>query len=320
MPQFSFTRFCKEFSTEEACVAHLVKLRWNNNPVCSHCGTIGQSWKVDRPRYWRCKACNSHFSITEGTPMEDSKLSLTIWFQAIYLIATSSKGVSAVVLSRQLGISYKTAWFLGHRIRRMLEESAQNQLKGILEVDEMYDGKRGNPKKMPNQRDDDDQNPTGRGGTKKKMIVTMVERGKNGRAKAMVAPTHSSSDLAKLVMKWGDPSSVLNTDYLPAYRTIGRAFKAHLRIAHSKGERVRVDRNAVCVAHTNNVEAFNSTIRRAIEGVWHWISRKHANRYLTEMARRWDMRKMDGQQRFDAVFDGLFMEKLSWAELTAMPA
>lgn len=306
-------QFADTFGTEGQCVDYLARTRWPHGPVCDKCGSISDAWKTAQPRTWACRACQKQFSVTAGTPMERTHLPLPTWFMAIYLIATSSKGVSAMVISRQLGISYKTAWFLCHRIRQLLADD-DSTLKGIVEVDETYiGGKRRRDSKS--KRDSDDDQPKGRGGSRKMMAVTAVER--DGKVKAHKGQTHSERTIAGAVFDWLDRDAVLITDELPAYRWIGKRFPAHLLVNHSKGEWSRRDPLAVACAHTNSVESFNATIKRAIAGVWHWFSIKHADRYLRELAVRWNMRRMSRMERFDAVLGSMFARPLSWRALTA---
>ena len=157
--------------------------------------------------------------------MAETRLPLPTWFAAIFLMVTSSKGVSSMAISRQLGIGYKTAWFLTQRIRRMLD-SDDGLLKGVIEADETYiGGKR--RKGQVSKRDKDDEQPNGRGGSRKMMAITAVER--EGEAKARRGETHSGRTIATAVYDWCDLDSLLVTDELPAYRWIGRKFKAHFR-------------------------------------------------------------------------------------------
>ena len=160
MAFMDINRFTTIFRTEEACVEYLANRRWPNGTICDKCGTIGSGRKTAEPRVWFCAACRKAFSVTAGTPMDRTHLPLTTWFTAIFMIATSSKGISGMVLSRQLGVSYKTAWFLGHRIHQLMSEN-DITLQGIVEVDETYiGGKRSKGK--TSQRDDDDDQPTRR--------------------------------------------------------------------------------------------------------------------------------------------------------------
>lgn len=303
--------FTSAFDTEEKCVAHLAALRWPDGPVCDKCGAVGDAKKLDRPRYWRCLACNQPFSVTKGTLMEQTRLPLPKWFAAIFIIVTSSKGVSSMAVSRQLGIGYKTAWFLTHRIRAVLDDDG-GLLQGVVDVDETdIGGKR--RKGHKSRRDRDDDQPTGRGGSKKTMAITAVGRG--GRAKAKTGGTHSERSIATTVFAWADRAGTLVTDELPAYRWIGRKFRAHLRVNHSKGEWVRRDPLARAAAHTNTVERFNATIERAIIGVWHWFSIEHGHRYLGALAARWNWRGMDDLDRVAAALAGLARPALAWKAL-----
>ncbi len=118
---------------------YLARSRWPDGPVCDKCGSIADAWKTAQPRTWACRSCQKQFSVTAGTPMERTHLPLPTWFMAIFLIATSSKGVSAMAISRQLGISYKTAWSMCHRIRQLLADDDYT-LKGIAVVDKTYIG------------------------------------------------------------------------------------------------------------------------------------------------------------------------------------
>lgn len=147
------------------------------------------------------------------------------------------------------------------------------------------------------------------------MAVTAVERG--GKARARKGTTHSGHVIANALYAWLDREAVLVTDELPAYRWIGRKFRAHLRINHSKGEWVRRDPLATACAHTNTVESFNATIKCAILGVWHWFSIKHGDRYLSELSARWNFRQRGPMARVDSIFAGLDGPALPWRELTA---
>lgn len=162
--------FIETFDTDEKCAGHLAAIRWPNGPVCDKCGSVNDAGKSKRPRYWHCKGCGQMFSVTAGTPMAKTRLPLPKWFAAIFLIVTSSKGISSMALSRQIGVSYKTAWFLTHRVRAMLDND-DSLLKGVVEADETYiGGKR--RKGQKSRRDDDDDQPKGRGGSRKMMAVT----------------------------------------------------------------------------------------------------------------------------------------------------
>jgi transposase-like protein len=277
----SVISFLKQFQDDDACWRHLEKVRWPDGPVCPKCGNIGPTSECGREHYHRCKSCNSKFTAAFGTPLEGTHLPMRTWFAALYLLAVSSKGLSSVALGRHLGVGQKTAWFLGHRIRAMMEDKS-GLLSGIVEADETYVGgkrKRG----QKSRRDSDDDQPKGCGGSHKAMVVTAVERG--GKARAKKAGTHSERTIAT----FGNVSleSVLSTDELPAYRWIGREFPAHLRVNHS-------DPHAK--AHSNTAESWNATFKRAINGVRHFISIKQLDRDCTEAAFRCNHRDHDARR------------------------
>lgn len=305
--------FSATFGTEEACVEYLARKRWPHGPACDKCGVVNDALKTARSRYWSCRACGNMFSVTHGTPFEHTRLPLVKWFLAIVLIATSSKGVSSMLICRQLAISYKSAWLLTHRIRALLGED-DALLRGVLEVDETYLGGR-RRRDAKSRRDDDDQQPRGRGGSRRLVVITATER--NGKAKARKGKTHGRS-ISRAVFDWVDPNATLASDELPAYRRIGRRFPAHLRVNHSAGEWPRRDPPAIACAHSNTVEAFNAMIKRSILGVWHRFSVKHADRYLREVSMRWNVRGGTSLERFKSMFGTTAgIGPLNWKALTA---
>jgi transposase-like protein len=304
--------FLKRFPDDAACWAHLEASRWPEGPVCPKCGGA-RHHKIGRPHYLRCTDCRVKFTAAHGTPFEGTHLPLRVWFTALYLVAGSSKGISSVKLGEHLDVTQKTAWFLGQRIRRMMEDR-DGLLRGIVEADEVYLGGK-NRKDSFSKRDDESDQPRGRSGSRKTMVTVAVERG--GRARAKRGATHSGKTIAKFVYEnVSRDGSVLATDELPAYKWIGRKFPAHVKVNHSQGEYVRYDSHAAATAHINNAESFNGTVKRAVMGVWHWFSIKHTDRYLTEIAFRWNERKADTASRIDTMLltSG---RRLRWRELTA---
>ena len=190
----SLIQFLDRFPDQPACLAHLERLRWPEGRVCPKCHAVDQSLTLARSGYFHCQACRNQFTVLHGTPFEGTHLPLRTWFGALYLTSTSSKGISAMVLSRQLDIGYKTAWFLAHRIRNLMTQDQWEVLKGIVEADEVYLGGQKRKKNQVSKRDKNDDQPKGRGGTRKAMVVVAVERG--GRAKAARGGTHSERTIA----------------------------------------------------------------------------------------------------------------------------
>jgi hypothetical protein len=260
--------------------------------------------------YHHCKAYNTKLTACFGTPLEGTHLPMRKWFTAHHLLAVSSNWLSSVALGRHLGVGQKTAWFLGHRIRAMMEDKA-GLLRAIVEADETYvGGKRKRDQKS--RRDDDATQPKGRGGSRKAMVVTAVECG--GKARAKRAGTPSERTITTFLSGNVSLKSVLSTDELPAYRWIGCKFRAHLRANHSAGEYVRTDPHAAAAAHSKTAESWNATFKRVIARVWYWLSIKHLDRYCTETAFRWTHR--DHATRISAMLGGN-AGRLPWKALVA---
>jgi len=210
----SLLAFLARFPDDDACWAHLEAVRWPDGPVCPKCGSVANAHLVGRVHYRRCNACQTKFKVTHGTPFEGTHLPLRTWFTALYLTAAASKGISSVKLAEHLGIGQKTAWFLGQRIRRMMEDR-DGLLSGIVEADETYLGGKRRKKGQTSKRDPDDDQPTGRSGTRKSMVTVATERG--GRARAAKGRTHSERTIAAFVLGNLDIGrTVLVTDELPA--------------------------------------------------------------------------------------------------------
>jgi transposase-like protein len=213
--------FMRKFATDEACRAHLESVRWPDGPICDRCGSINNAIPVEgRDGFWRCRDCGKQFSVTAGTPMHGTHLPLDVWYLGMYLILASSKRISAVKLGEQLGVQYRTAWHLGHRIRALLASGEKAPLEGLVEADESdIGGKVANqPKSAPRPR------KRGRG-TKKPMLFAAIERG--GEARTLAVPSASGALFAPALWDWtGKGFAVLLTDELPTDRWLGRKMQA----------------------------------------------------------------------------------------------
>lgn len=292
----------RRFSDEEKCLTFLEHTRWPNGPVCPRCGTVNRASRVTtRPGDFTCLACMRRFSVTAGTPMHRTHLPISIWIIAAYLLTTSSKGISSLKLASLLGLQYRTTWHLAHRIRAMMAD-APDLLRGLVELDETSIGgkpRRNNrsqpPTPIPLFEHPEPPKPErkrprrkrGRGGGKT-MAFTAVERG--GKARMSVIASHSTERIAELVFRWVARSAIISTDELPAYLGIGRMQAGHIRVNHSAEEFVRNDERTGLRAHVNTAESLHALLKRAIMGVWHWISDKHLARYLAETMFHWNHR------------------------------
>ena len=281
--------FTKTYGTDEACRAHMESVRWPNGPVCPKCGTVNQAGRVgNRPGVYRCHACKAQFSVTVGTAMEGTHLPLHVWYLAMYLMLSTAKPISAMSLSRQMGIQYRTCWHLLHRLRAMLASGAALPLAGIVEADETYVG--GKPANLPKSAP----RPEKRGrGTAKPMLFAAVERG--GDARSLVVPSASGAAIAPALWDWTGGAATLLTDELATYRWIGRKMEAHHTVHHGSGEYARTEGKVR--VHTNTAEGFFGLFKMALVGIHHAVSPKHLHRYAAEHTFRYNRRGHDASER-----------------------
>jgi transposase-like protein len=271
--------------SEEEARASLEAIRWPDGPMCPHCQATkatrinGSSPNV-RAGLLRCAECGKQFTVTVGTIFEDSHIPLHKWLLAIALMNSSKKGISSLQLQRNLNLgSYRTAWFMAHRIRyAMTMEPLKSLLKGTVEADETYVGGKTR------------QGIRGRGSERKTPVVALVER--QGRVRSFPMDQVTGKNLRRVMRERVDPSSTVMTDDYSAYRTFaGGDFAKHETVNHSKGEYVRGD------AHTNTAESFFALFKRGVHGTFHHVSKRHLNRYCDEFSFRWDRRKMTDANR-----------------------
>ena len=278
----------KHLFDEDAAREYIEKLRWPDGPVCPHCGVIGtvyrlpirQGKKGPKREIIKCGSCRKQFSLLLGTIFEDSHIPLHKWLRAFHLFASSKKGFSAHQLHRTLKITYKSAWFMAHRVRYcMKQEPLKEMLTGIVEADEAYFG--GKPRnKQPGKG-------PARGWLRdrKTPIVALVERG--GKMRSFVTTDVTAANVGRILAENISPESHLMTDSAPIYaRTnITKRFARHGMTDHLKGEYAKPDGT-----HSNTVESAFSLLKRGVYGTFHSISRKHLHRYAAEFDFRWNTR------------------------------
>jgi len=271
-PEINLLKLIDRFSCEEKCREFLERLRWPEEVCCTRCGDTDLC-EIPKRNKWACLGCGYHFSVTAGTIMHDSHLPLKKWFLAVYLMVESKKGISANQLKRVLGVHYKTAWYLCHRIREALAhtEIEGPTLFGIVEVDETLIG--GKKKGV------------GRGNRDGKVWVAgAVQRG--GKIRLEQVPDVKRDTLHGFVDRHvTDEADAIYTDELASYMGIGNHHTRHRTVRHSVEEWVVGD------VHTNSVEGVWSLFKRSIIGSFHKVSRKHLDRYLEELEWRFNNRE-----------------------------
>lgn len=277
----------KELNTEAKCIAFLEHMRWPDGVKCLSCqspritpilakGKLNKKTGKRSPdrELYQCKECRFQFTATTGTVYHDTHLPLTQWFLAIALITESKKGISAAQLSRALGVQYRTAWYLAHRIRKAMIEANPPKLTGIVEVDETYIGgkQKGHRRKILN----------------KEVVVGIRERG--GDLRLIHVEDSTAPTLSREIKNHVDPKvKMIVTDELTAYPSamIGAGIKGgqHETIKHKEKIYVRGE------VHTNTVESAFSLFKRGLTGAFHKVSLKHLQRYLNEFSFRFNNRK-----------------------------
>jgi transposase-like protein len=278
----SLAKLRRQYQTEAACRAFLEELRWPQGPFCPHCGSYAH-WALSgdscRPGLKECADCHRQYTVTTKTPLHATKLPLWTWIQAIYLVLTSSKGLSSVVMARLLGVTQATAWRMGHAIREMMHYRYDTEpaLSGTIEIDVKYLGG------APKWRKDAKPAPRGKA-TKKQKILLAIQRG--GEARAMVIPEESADDIMAALSPIVAPGSLLVSDKQNSFTAAAADMGLEIEtVIHSKREYVRDD------VHSGTVDGLGGTLERAKGGVYHRLSRGHLQRYLDEICFRWNCRK-----------------------------
>ena len=274
------------FTNEEAARKHLEKLQWPDGPICPHCGTIDRasSIKGGRKGLWFCNACRMQFTVTVGTVFERSKIPLHTWLYANHLLCSSKKGISSHQLSRMLEVTYKTAWFMSHRIREAMKPHKHfGPLGGpgkIVEADETYVGGKEKNKHVGKR------NKKNIGGMGKQIVHALVERG--GKISSRHIPEVTGKTLRSILTAQVSRKSSLMTDEAGQYFHVGKEFARHETVNHGIDEYVRGD------AHTNTIEGYFSILKRGLTGTYRHVSQVHLKRYLAEFDFRYNERNSLG--------------------------
>jgi transposase-like protein len=291
----------KHLSDDDAAYRFLEGIRWPNGPICPRCGGMQATFLEPRNgerltrtgsksprRVWWCAGCRQQFSVLIGTIFEDSKIPLGKWIMATHLMAAGKNGVSAMELHRLLEITYKSAWFMAHRIRKAMErEPMTAMLSGTVEADETYIG--GKPKQANNAPRLTRREAARRRMDNKTPVVSLVQRG--GEVRSKVIKRVTGANLGKLLKESVHPDATLNTDASHLYTAAGRQFAKHETVDHGINEYVRDD------AHVNTAEGYFSQLKRSIDGTHHHVSAHHLPRYLGEFDYRYNTRKMEDGER-----------------------
>jgi len=283
----------EHLTDEKKAYEYLAKLRWPNGAKCVHCGSekvYTLHVKNVKRTVLKCGKCRKQFSATVGTIFEDSHIPLTKWFMAMQLVCSSKKGMSAHQLHRMLKVTYKSAWFMEHRIRYMMSHSPfSGKLGGIVEADETYIGGK-------------EKRETGR--SKKTAVFALVQR--QGHVRSFVVHRVTSKNLREIIRENVTPETRMMTDEYHGYRGLKNEFASHETVNHSRGHYVRGE------VTTNTIEGYFSLLKRGLNGTYHHVSKHHLHRYLAEFDFRYNARTEDDATRAQMAIKGAEGKRLMY--------
>ncbi|MEX0825433.1 MAG: IS1595 family transposase [Acidimicrobiia bacterium] len=291
----NLAELAKHLTDEHAAWELIESIRWPEGPTCPHCGWEDGAYylgnrktrkgEVSPRRLWKCSHCRKQYSALIGTIFERSHIPLSKWLLGIHLMSAGKNGVSAHELSRQLGITVKSAWFMSHRIREAMKlDPLAGMLSGTIEADETYIGgkRRGSGRGRPGTA------------SHKTAVSTLVSR--DGEARSQVMERVTGDDLGKVLSSNVTPDSTLMTDEFSAYRKPGQMFAGHETVNHAHGEYARGR------VTTNTVEGYFSQLKRSIDGTHHHVTRHHLPRYLANFDYLYSTRKLtDGERTWRTI-------------------
>ena len=279
-PKFTFAQFRTRFPDEDACLKYIFDLRYSDLEACPKCSCEAKFHQCKGERYFACQDCGHHLHPTAGTIFHKSRTPLTSWLFAVLLFSNSKNGVSAKELQRQLGVTYKTAFRMGHLIRSLMNEEGEITLSGIVEIDETLVG----GKKKGGKRG---------WGSQKPCVFGMVERG--GKIVTRVVPNRKGSTLLPIITANTTDDVEAHTDDFSGYNRLGREVGAHHVVSHTKGQHVTGPNGEI---HTQTIDGHWSIIKRSIKGTHTSVSPEYLQAYLNEFSFR---RNHRNERMFDAI-------------------
>jgi transposase-like protein len=298
------------FTDETKAREHLEAIRWPDGPYCPHCGEVENVKRLEgkshRPGLLYCRSCRKKFSVTVGTVFERSHIPLHKWLLAAHLMASSKKGISAHQLHRMLDITYKSAWFMAHRLREAAVDDTPTGMGGdggAVEVDETFIGR--NENKKDRHRKD------GRGPKFKNAVLTLVDRD-SSRSRSVVIKDLTANTIYPIVRANVYREAQLMTDDARHYKTLGREFASHGVVRHNMGEYVKRHNKAI---HTQTIEGFFSIFKRGMKGIYQYCGTQHLHRYLAEYDFRYSNRAaldIDDNQRAAKLLAGITGKRLTY--------
>lgn len=289
------------FKNEKTCIKYFKNIIWKNGSFCPKCGTVNKVYEFKDGKTLKCGECKEKFSIKTGTIFEGSNLPLKKWFIAIYLVGRHSKGISSVQLSKDIGCTQKTAWFVLQRIRD-IKKSGFLKLNNDVELDETYIG----GKEKNKHKHKKIEGTQGRSTKTKFAVVGAIER--KGNIVAKVVKKVNTKTLQQIIFNHITIGSNIHTDEFKAYESVN-SFYNHKKVNHGSGEYVSGN------CHTNSIESFWALFKRGFIGVYHQMSKKHLQRYVDEFTFRFNNRELTLEAFFDKILTNAVNKRLKYKEL-----
>lgn len=307
--ELNLVSLASQYSDNDKARELLESIRWPNGPVCPHCKNTGaekgiytltpkaDSKRPARKGLYKCAACRKQFTVTVGTIFEDSHIPISKWLMAIFLLCSSKKGMSAHQLHRMLKLTYKTAWFMAHRIRFAMNEGPLAALlKGTVEIDETYVGGKGD---------------IGTKSLRKTPVVALVQRG--GKVRTQVVASVTQKNLRVALAECSPKETIINTDQAGVYIGLGKTFQRHDVCNHSVEDYAHNNQDG-SVTHVNTCESFFSLLKRGVMGSFHHVSREHLQRYANEFQFRWNNRGVKDGERMEVAIAQTEGKRLTYRE------
>ena len=322
--EFSIVSLAQQLATEADAYRFLEELRWGDQPVCPHCGSVRPPYfltpknggrktrtgAVSERRVWKCADCRKQFSVLTGTVFHGTKIPVRKWVFVIFEMCSSKNGVAAREIERKYDLTPKAAWFMLHRLREaMKRDPIAGLLSGRVVADESYYGGK------PSNRHGHKRGKGGQGQTDKTPIIALVSR-ETGEVRSRAVPDVTGENLARVLGEELDAEAThLHTDSARHYGPIGRGFASHEAVNHDAGEYVRGD------VTTNHAEGYFSQLKRSLDGTHHHVSRAHLDRYLAEFDYRYSTRKASDTERMQRLLGRqvagrrlMYRDSPSWRE------
>ncbi|HWD18967.1 MAG TPA: IS1595 family transposase [Verrucomicrobiae bacterium] len=307
--ELTLITLAQEYSDNDKARTLLESLRWPNGEICPHCKNDGKTKGIyalrpapkskTRKGVHKCGACRKQFTVTVGTVFESSHIPISTWLMAVFILCSSKKSISAHQMHRMLKVTYKTAWFMCHRIRYAMgttDEKNLPQLLGTVEIDETYVGGKGDPKTKV---------------FRKTPVVALIER--DGIMRSKVVSNVTQKNLGAIIREHVHKDSILNTDDSGVYRLKYRDYRRHDIVNHSRFEYIRRNPDGSS-SGVNHCESFFSLLKRGVVGAWHHVSREHLHRYASEFEFRWNHRRIDDGPRMVKAIQRIEGKRLTYRQ------